>query len=924
MKVYCCYTPAHEILLTDYFIPSLPNDVSLTAFPLEDIQGSGDFLSQEFIQCIQQKVGLILESLDQTDDAVIVWSDVDIVFFKSFRVQLLSFLWSNGLDIAFQKEGYGEWDDEVNTGFIAMRTNYRVRGFYQQVREAMRKNPELNEQPVINQLLQKAALDLNWDMLPVDFAARSHGWPPRPDLTLYHANVTEGSGGVQQKIQQFGELQVHQHHARVKVCVVSPEVLGPRRNSGIGTHAFHLIQHLKQYENTDVTLLLTAEVNVGNAQEWKEHFATQYGVKLVLIEELPPLYPLVGWFNQWFNLRSQTVYQFLHHSLFDIVYFQDLNADGFVAHQARETGLGFGKTVFTTMINGPARWAREGMKAFSQDPAYDSLLEFAESYPLGRSDIVSAPSRYAFDYVQNEARWTLADEQQLCPYMLDLPETPQSNDEQSQALQKQLIFFGRLETRKGIHLFLQALQLLEQETYFAASPPEVIFVGGHSQTPAGPSKDAIPAFFNEKLPGWQFQLHTDWDQPECIGYLRQNRNGLVVLPSIAETLGYTAIESLALGIQTIASNTGAFPEVFESDSHLFELNPRAIAGRIRAAFDGDLPAPRCRYDPVKAKQAWTQLHDACLEKLEQKKHAVSRNFPEKPLVSICIPYFNYAEYIPEQLQSLVRQSYDNYEVVIINDGSTDQASNQVFEDWKKQLEGDGRFRFFTQENRGLCHTRNRAAELARGDYLIFCDADNISEFVMTERLADAIRHSGADCVSCHFDKFRTGPDGERVQCDFYTPMGAAIEAGPYVDPFGDANFIIRKEVFLKLGGFRHVPSTASEDWEFLAELVLSGYRLEVVPLALFQYREHAESNMRISNFYDTRMRTLEPYLKRCSEPWMKKLLLHAVGSWQRGMIAAETGKTEEEPELPDEGAIEASLLERLKTCLLRLLGIRRS
>lgn len=921
MKVFCCYTPAHEVLLKDHFIPSLPNDVSLTAFPLKEIQGSGDFLSKEFIQCIHQKMNLILDSLNQLEDTVIVWSDIDIVCFKSFKTEIESFIWGKDLDIAFQKEGFGQWDKEVNTGFIAMRSNERVRNFYKRVRETMQANPELNEQPVINQILQDPDLDLRWAMLPHHFATRSLKWPPNPDLSIYHANATEGAGGVQQKIKQFEELQAYQPQKKVKVCVVSPEVIGPRRNSGIGTHTHHLIRHLATFPDTAVTLLLTAEILLGEAENWREHFQSRYGVEIVFLEHEPPMYPIVGWFNQWFNLRSQQVYQYLARNNHDIVYFQDLNGDGFVSHQARKTGLGFSKTVFTTMINGPARWAREGMKHFTENEVDESLLEFVESYPVACTDIVSAPSKYAFEYIEHDAGWKMASERRTCPYMLEIGNCgPDSQAENPAANScKRIVFFGRLETRKGIHLFLAALDLLGKEGFFEQNPPEIVFIGNHAETPSGPSQKVIPHFFEERLPALSYTVHSEWDQPECMEYLGNNRDSLVVLPSIAETLGYTAIECFALGIQTIGSNAGAFPEIFESPDHLFELNPRAIAAKIKQAWNGELALAKGQYNTSEAKESWTRLHKDCLSLLEEKKLNLPAQLAERPLVSICIPYYNYGNYFPEQMHSLARQSYPNYEVIVINDGSTDPESIKVFEDFEKQFKDQPRFRFYSQENQGLSATRNRAASLAEGDLIVFCDADNISHYHMTEVLAEALVTSGADCVTCHFDKFKTDTEGRRIQLDFYTPLGAAIEAGPYVDPFGDANFIIRKEVFEQLGGFRHVPYTASEDWEFLAELVLSGYKLEVVPRSLFQYREHESSNMRVTNFFDSRMRTLEPYLKRCPQPWMRSLLLHSVGVWENRQRASREAAFRQQQEVvnPPRQSWWQSLYQRFRraTCL---------
>lgn len=884
MNIFCCYTKAHKPLLEDYFIPSMPNNINLNAISLDGIDGPGDFLSTEFIDCIRRKMGHIEQSIRDNDGSIIGWLDVDIVFFKDFRQSVLKFMNEENLDIVFQKEGFGQWDSEVNTGVIFMRCNKRVLNFYQQVRRLMAENPDKNEQPVVNELLKQKP-DLHWKMLPLRFRARSHGWPlDLSDAVLYHANVTTGSDGVGQKIRQFAEVNEAKPQARHQICVVSPEVIGPRRNSGIGTHTWHLMKMLARQPDCDVTLLLTAEIKVEKQGGWDAWFRDQLGVRFIHLESQPHLYPWVGWFNQWFNIRSQQVYNFLRKEAFDVVHFQDLNGDGFVSHQARKTGLAFAKTAFTVTVNGPARWAREGMKQFpSGDPqgeVYEELLNYAESYPAAECDLLISPSQYAIDYVTKEADWTLSQRQSICPYMLELPQ-PEGSDPSAVAANSnvsKLVFFGRLETRKGIHLFLAALEILHRSKPSAGFPREVVFIGNHAPTPLGPSESVIPDFFASRLPGWEYTIESEWDQPDCIDFLCKHKELLVVLPSISETLGYTAIECLGLGVNVIGANAGAFGEVFADPERLFENNPKAIAAKILEAAEGKLPPPRSHYHPEHSRNQWLKIHQDCLAIVAGKNLKLCSAQTGQPLVSLCLPHYNYGQYVGEQIESMAAQDYPNIEFILIDDGSTDPDSQRVFAEWKEKLKTDPRFRFLGQENQGLSKTRNRAASLANGNYIIFCDADNISRPDMASTFVRAITTSGGDCVSCHFAKFRLGEDGKKIDLDAYTPIGACVEAGLYVDPFGDANFIIKKTVFEALGGFRHVPFTASEDWEFLAELVLSGYRLEVVPNDLFQYREHDASNMRVSNFYDTRMRVIHPYLKRCEQPWMRHIISNAMGA----------------------------------------------
>ncbi|MDX9767725.1 MAG: hypothetical protein RBT51_10330, partial [Ectothiorhodospiraceae bacterium] len=62
--------------------------------------------------------------------------------------------------------------------------------------------PDRNEQAIVNEMLREGAA-INWELLPDEFAARSHGWPPPARMSIYHANCTVGPNGVKQKIRQF-------------------------------------------------------------------------------------------------------------------------------------------------------------------------------------------------------------------------------------------------------------------------------------------------------------------------------------------------------------------------------------------------------------------------------------------------------------------------------------------------------------------------------------------------------------------------------------------------------------------------------------------------------------------------------------------------------------------------------------------------
>lgn len=223
MKLFCCYTPAHEVLLRDYFLPSVPLAFVLTPIKLE-IDGAGDFLSPEFLRCIAQKVELISKSIDENPRSVIVWSDIDIQFFELRPENLLSQLGKH--DIAFQREGRNGM--EVNTGFFVCHSSPQLSRFFLRVREALQRNPSVNEQYVINQLLRDPTPGVSWTYLPFAYYARTHGWPPPRDLVLYHANATAGDNAIGQKIRQFRELAFLRRF-RIPALVITFIKYAPKR-----------------------------------------------------------------------------------------------------------------------------------------------------------------------------------------------------------------------------------------------------------------------------------------------------------------------------------------------------------------------------------------------------------------------------------------------------------------------------------------------------------------------------------------------------------------------------------------------------------------------------------------------------------------------------------------------------------------------
>lgn len=121
------------------------------------------------------------------------------------------------------------------------------------------------------------------------------------------------------------------------------------------------------------------------------------------------------------------------------------------------------------------------------------------------------------------------------------------------------------------------------------------------------------------------------------------------------------------------------------------------------------------------------------------------------LVSVIIPVYNVAPYLNEALDSVVNQSYNNLEILIIDDGSKDN-SGQICDEYSKK---DERIRVIHQENKGLSAARNVGLDLMTGDVVVFLDADDAYDPNYVKLLIEALNQEKADCVVCRFTVHRT-------------------------------------------------------------------------------------------------------------------------------------------------------------------------
>ncbi len=653
-----------------------------------------------------------------------------------------------------------------------------------------------------------------------------------------------------------------------RYCIITPDAVGPVTNGGIGTHCTNLARLLATIPESDVTLLFTGPVERENADFWRDYYRSNYRVTFVDAETLDRPFDAPVQAATSALERSETIHVWLKTQNFDTLFFQDWQANGFVTLQAKRAGLAYQNTLITCTLHSPTEWQRQGMEKFPSSRS-DLVLEFMERYVLQHADAVISPSRHMYEWAEVN-HWKIAADHRVLPYPFFLPErapTPRDFDRRT------LIFFGRLETRKGLEIFLDALVEIAPALRVDGKRLHIHFVGKIAETNRGKSTNVIEETLRPSDSVFDWELHTEFSQSEAVRFLVDHREGLVVTPSLLDNLPFAIIECLELRLHIIAAATGGIPELFESQTPLFKAGKRALAAKLRQVLaegiDPTLPA----YSSITASEGW----------FEFARSAATESSPTKttaPRISVCIPHFNYGRFLPGLLESLCAQTYANFEVVAVDDGSTDSESRKVFSELREKHAGRG-WKFFERENEGVGNARNFAVSQAEGEYLIFMDPDNIAKPDMIKVFATAIQHSKADCLTCYLCAFKTEEDLAAGRAHYtLLPAGACLEEGFSSNIFGDANLIIRKDVFQALGGFREVAGVTVEDWEFLSRLCLEGYELDVIPEYLFHYRYHETSRTGDTHRYRNTKYVLEAYAEKLPD-WANRYIFASLGIAER-------------------------------------------
>lgn len=423
---------------------------------------------------------------------------------------------------------------------------------------------------------------------------------------------------------------------------------------------------------------------------------------------------------------------------------------------------------------------------------------------------------------------------------------------------REVLFFGRLEARKGVLELLRSMEAdwrRGAETKLTLLGPSILFPPRHQ-----PMDVFVEKKYAHRIESGQLLIIPGLDHDQALDRMR--RAAVVVVPSLWENFPYACLESMAAGQVVLASEHGGMREIIGDDEKagfLFSWKtPGQFSARLAKVLElgaeERIAIGRAARERVRRQCAPTAVAEGRIATYERarKGAGLPRLFPfppatmprapriatrargasGRPLLSVVIPFYNLGEYLPEALGSVLASEYEPFEVIVLNDGSTDPASQEVLAEI--EANNDPRVRVIHQDNQGLSAARNAGALAARGEWIAFVDADDAVEPDFFRRAAWVLEQYPNVHLVASWVRFFGADEGIWHAWNLQFPY---LLAHNLFIPI----CLVRRDSFLAHGRNRAAMEYGLEDFESWISMLGEGCGGVAIPEPLARYRVRDES-----------------------------------------------------------------------------------
>jgi O-antigen biosynthesis protein len=597
----------------------------------------------------------------------------------------------------------------------------------------------------------------------------------------------------------------------LRICLVTSEFHGLFKNGGIGTANTGLATALAAAGH-EVTVayvdpagwsgLAQSEPFLAQRARWRER-----GILLDFVPRWPRLKTTVEdlcW--------AVSVLEYLRARRFDVALFNECGGQGYFALLAKRAGVFPEAPRMIVVTHGASDWARE-LNAQLPNSYRAAALSFFERRSVELADLVVSPSRYLIGWMRAHG-WRLPAQVETLQNIVPAA-SPESAAPPPTKIDE-IVFFGRLESRKGVEIFCDAIAELDRAGKLGETG--VTFLGKFSRV--GSVHSGV--FLVERSKGWSVapRFLVDLGQEEALDYLRRPGT-LAVMPSLAENSPCVVVECLIAGVPFLATDGGGTAELIAaSDRDLCLVAPeaKALAAKLAETLERGQARAGLAEPQSDTRSRWLALVER-VETPAPRPAGAAR-------VSVCLSVPAGAEIASLTWDSIRRQTHPDIEIVVVAYGADHD---------RRDLEtGPAEIRI-ERRSPDRAAARNFAAAAAGGEWLMFApERDLLLEPHAIATLLAAAERLGADAI-CGFAYEHRRPGRPSLEWDAEIgalPFGPCAALAPFENCLGGDVFLISRRAFESLGGYESGVSEAIEDRLLLTRAMATGASLDLAPAPL--------------------------------------------------------------------------------------------
>lgn len=618
---------------------------------------------------------------------------------------------------------------------------------------------------------------------------------------------------------------------RLRVLIATEEIVGPVRNGGIASTYYHLARGLAA-EGHDVTVcyLKGREVENETVEHWVAHYA-QFGIAFVPLPDLGE--PLAGASAKW-QARWLSFYRWLKDSeRFDVVHSSEWRGGAFYALQAKRLGLAFQDTLFVTKTSSPYIWNRH----YQMQPIdnVDLLIaSFAEQKCVEWADMVVGGSAHLLSFMDHIGYRLPEGRTYVQPNIVDFAEIRVEDNRPDRNFgaridTRELVFFGRLEPRKGLDLFVLALDMLVAQ---GVAIDRVTFLGKPGEPLASQQGQQPLDFIRDHARHWPFpaDIVTDLNQPEALS-LMCARDMIAVMPSLIENSTMAVYEALVHKIPFVATAVGGTSELIDPADHdacLVPPDTEALALRLKGALEDGHPLARPAFDNDANLATWYGFHRYVAEQGTASLAPAVTQAGTGESIALVIHATT-----PDAIDQAVEQALDTRDV----DAILIYAATAIDKSLRRELEELQADRIEVIEvigtAAGACF--NHALENTEHQIFVFQAADDMmcrSEFAALLRRASTARPDALFTSLFDFAADAEGGDPDTI----FAPLGGDPASQALTGAAYGLDLVAgRRSVFEALGGFEAYRVPKGTTHEYVTRAAQQGRDLLVIPETLIDH-----------------------------------------------------------------------------------------